>query len=393
MINSNVDASPYTRIMFITTGTNTGGAERMLLKMLALLNREKFTIRVISLTTVGPIGREIQNIGIGVKALGIGLPLSTVKAMFKLVREIRSFQPDIVQTWMYHADLIGGIVARLFSQAKVIWGIRQSNLDGKQSKISVILVSKICARLSGLIPDLILCCSRASVSTHVGMGYKKDCMKYLPNGFDSEKFYFDVGARARFRSRHDIPDDCYLIGNLSRFDPQKDLESFLSAVAILLRARSDVRIVMAGSGIDETNAQLVEMIDRENLNDIVLLLGELVDVRELLSALDILTLSSAYGEGFPNVIGEAMLTEVICVVTDVGDSKEIVGECGITVPIRSPDAIYMAWQRIFSMDKKELSSKRNEGRRKIIEKYDLKQVVCSYEKLYLNFLESNPSAG
>lgn len=387
------DQPGRTRIMFITTGTDIGGAELMLLKLVTSLDRTRFAPRVVSLSPMGPVGREIQRLGVAGTTMEMKESLTgRIRGVWMLAKEIRRFKPHIVQTWMYHSDLIGGVVARVCSRAKVVWGIRQSNLDPKLSKKSTIMVARICARLSRRVPDLIVCCSNTSATVHAAMGYEKNRMIVVPNGFDSKRFYRDASKRDEVRAQLGLAKGCCLIGNLSRFDPQKDLASFITAARLFQDTRHPSHFVMAGPGIEDSNTEITKLIDQAGLRRNVSLLGELSDVRDVLSALDILTLSSAYGEGFPNIVAEAMLSEVICVVTEVGDAALIVGKYGLIVPIRSPNAICSAWERICQMSTQELSFRRANGRSRVIEEFDLGRVVRAYETSYVKLLEKTPSA-
>src|SRR3712207_6164470 len=147
------------RLVFIITGLSTGGAEMMLLKLLAGIDRRRFNPYVISLTDKAQIGRRLEQLGIRVDALGLKPGLSVVRGLGRLVSELRSWRPDLVHTWMYHADLLGGVAARLAGVQALAWGLHNSNLDMDKSKRSTRAVMRTCALLSRHIPHLIFSCS------------------------------------------------------------------------------------------------------------------------------------------------------------------------------------------------------------------------------------------
>lgn len=380
------------KLLFITTGTGIGGAERMLARLVESMDADRFAVEVLSLTELGPVGEEMKRHGLAVRSIGVPARISGgVHALVRLGKEIRRARPDVVQTWMYHADLLGGIAARACG-VPVVWGVRQSNLDPRRSKRSTILVSRACARLSGRVPVRILCCSKAAIATHVALGYDEKKMLYVPNGFDADAFAPDPKASARFRELHRIPADAPIIGNLSRFDPQKDIETFLNAAARYVRRRADCRFVLAGRGMNPENAQLRALLDDAGISSSFLLLGEVDDVRNVLCAFDILTLTSAYGEGFPNVVGEAMLCRIPCVVTNIGDSASIVGEEGVVVEPGSPRAVAEAWDFILGLEPAARAARVSAGRSRIVRDFSISSVVRRYEQIYLDVVGAAPCA-
>lgn len=365
----------------------------MLLRLAVGLKHAGFEVHVISLTSIGSVGRQMVDYGIAVSALGVSPSVFGVMyGVAALVLRIRNLRPDVVQTWMYHADLIGGVAARLARVRQVLWGIRQSDLDPETSKRTTIAVARWCARLSRIVPDVIVCCSQASVDSHRRLGYSVDRMLYVPNGFDVDGLKPDARERERFRGALGIALNAIAIGNLSRYDPQKDLGTFLRAAAIFSEHRRDAIFILAGVGVDQANHELRAEIDAAGLAGRVFLLGELEDVTPVLQALDILTLSSAYGEGFPNVIAEAMLCGVPCVATKVGDSAAIIGPYGRVVPIRDPAAIAGAWNELLDLDADSLARMKSSGRERIASRYALNAVVSQYAALYGSTRKCDPCA-
>jgi glycosyltransferase involved in cell wall biosynthesis len=239
---------------------------------------------------------------------------------------------------MYHADLVGGLVARWASVRSIVWGIRNSNLDNKSS-FSVRVVAQLCAGLSHWLPAAIVCCSKQAARVHQDIGYCKEKFTVIPNGYDLARFAPDNTARAQLRYEWGIAADEILMGLVARWDPQKDHANLLRALSQLKAKHISVRCVLVGTGMDADNTILNELIRDYQLNDAVILAGSRDDIPTVMNALDLHVLPSAYGEAFPNVVAEAMACGTPCVVTNVGDAALIVGDTGWVVPPSDADAL------------------------------------------------------
>lgn len=175
-----------TRIAHIITGLEVGGAESMLQKLLAATDRSAFEPLVISLTTDGPVGDRIKGLGIPVRALGMSRRAPSPGIVLQLAWLLRR-QAEIVQTWMYHADLVGGLAGRL-AGIPVVWGLRHSELDPRIYRKRTVWVQKACAILSRSIPRRIVSCSHVGRQVHEALGYDADKFVDIPNGFELDRF-------------------------------------------------------------------------------------------------------------------------------------------------------------------------------------------------------------
>jgi|Deesub1362A_J573_1020465.scaffolds.fasta_scaffold01015_13 glycosyltransferase involved in cell wall biosynthesis len=370
------------RVVHLISGLEIGGAEMMLYRLLATMDRSEFSSQVVSLTDIGPVGEMISALGIPVWAVRMGRGIPNPLATIKLSRWLRRKRPHVIQTWMYHADLVGGMAALLAGGVPVAWGIHHSNLDPRWNKRMTIWTASVCAKLSKRLPDKIVCCSQAARRVHTCLGYAEEKMVVIPNGFDLEAFKPDETARCAVRHELGIPDSALLIGMVARFHPQKDHHNFIEAAARLHQRVSDVHFLLCGEGVSSDNAKLTQWIEaaggRENFH----LLGKREDIPRLLAALDIASSSSSYGEAFPLVIGEAMACGVPCVVTDVGDSALIVGDTGIVVPPRDPSALAAAWHELIRRGEEERRRLGKAARRRIQANYSLPGIAARYERLY-----------
>ena len=369
------------KITVIITGLNTGGAEVMLLKLLERLSPQ-FSVQVISLTDIGPIGQRIQQLGVPVTALGMPRGIPNPLAFMRLVRILHRSKPDIVHTWMYHADLLGGIAARLAGAPSVIWHIHHSDLSRDKTKATTRLTAMLCAQLSKFIPDRILSCSAVARDIHGSLGYVLDKFLLMPNGTDIECFQPDPQARASVRQELGMTAEAPLIGLVARFDPQKNHVGFFEAAGYLHQKQPNVHFLLAGRDIDTNNRQLIEAIHQANVSHVTHLLGLREDIPRLMASLDVLASASSYGEAFPMVLGEAMACGVPCVVTDVGDSTCIVGDTGKVVAPDDMTGLAIALDNLLGLPTEERFRLGRQARLRIAENFEIGKVVNLYQSLY-----------
>lgn len=348
-----------------------------------LLSRlsESYCPHVISLSTIGEVGKRIQQLGIPVESLGMKPGRPNPFAIYQLARKLKGLRPDLVHTWMYHADLIGGISARLAGVPAVTWGIRHSNLSPKQNKRTTLAVVKVCSWLSHHIPDRILCCSEVASAIHVKVGYPAEKLLIIPNGIDLAQYTPDKSARDSVRIELGLSEQTTLIGLIARFDSQKNHEGFIRAAGLLHAQKPGVHFLLAGRDIETNNTDLVRWIKEAGIHEVCHLLGQRDDVPRLMAALDIST-SSSWGEAFPNVVAEAMACGVPCVVTDVGDSAYIVGDAGKVILPGDDAALADAWNTLIALPHEERIALGMRARVRVAENFELGAVVKRYESFY-----------
>lgn len=353
----------------------------MLYKLLSQMNRDEFNSEVISLTDAGPVADKIRMLGIPIYALGMKRGKPNPGALIKLSTLLRKKNPDLVQTWLYHSDLIGGLAAKLAGNIRTFWSIRQSNIDVDSNKKSTIWTAKACAKLSLWLPEKIICCSHAALESHVALGYKKEKMLVVPNGFDLDVFKPDHDARKSVRKEMDLDEKTYLVGLVARFDPQKDHHNFIQAAGLIRKNDRSVHFLLCGDGITKENQQLMQWIKQVEVEDCIHLLGIRKDIPQLVAAMDV-AVSSSLGEGFPNVIGEAMACAVPCVVTDVGDSALLVGETGQVVAAKNPAALAAAVIELLQASPKYRYALGKQARQRVKNNYSLDSVAKEFEAVY-----------
>ena len=376
------------KVLHLITGLETGGAERMLARLVAGADRSRFRPTVVSLTDAGTTGPIIEKAGCEVATLGLRRGAPDPRAVWRLAAIVRAVCPDIMHSWLYHADLLGVLAHRFLRAAppRLLWNIRCSDMGVSLGPLGV-----VCRRiLSGFsaIPDAIVVNSLAGQFFHQQIGYHPRRWEYVPNGFDMAEFSPDHTARGEVRRELNIPNVAVVIGLPARYHPMKDHATFLAAAAQLAASRPETVFVLAGRDIAPENRALAAAIDARGLGERVRLLGERADMARVYAALDIVSLSSSGGEGFSNVLGEAMACAVPCVATDDGDARTIIDETGIVVPRRDPAALAAAWERLIALGEDGRRTLGVAARARIAQSFDIGGIVARYEALYDDILDN-----
>lgn len=368
------------RILHLITSLDTGGAERMLEKLVTGMDHGRFRNVVVSLKDEGVIGPRLRQAGIAVHALGMRGGIALPGRMLALARLIANMQPDILQTWLYHADL-AGTLAHAFSGSRSLlaWNLRCSDMNLADYAASTRLVLRADAVLSRR-PAFIITNSEAGKRHHVALGYRPKRWIDIPNGFDMTVFRPQPDAAGALRRELGLPDTARLAGMLARLDPMKDHGTFIAMAEQLAGRESDLHFLLAGRGCTAANAMLAAA--RQRLGGRLHLLGERQDVPALLAGLDVFLLTSAYGEGFPNVLGEALATGTPCVATDVGDAAAILGDCGIVTKPRDPQALAAAVMQVLARSPEQRAEMQSLARRRAEENFSLPTIVARYEAVY-----------
>jgi glycosyltransferase involved in cell wall biosynthesis len=371
------------KLLHIITGLSTGGVEMKLFNLLSRMRCDRFEPVVISLmNTDTMIGRRIEELGIPIYSLDmkVGM-LPNPITVWRLVNIVRKMQPDLIHGWMYHG-ILAAEVANIFSTNQfTIWEIQTTIYSLQHEKKMSAIIIKICALLSKL-PARIVFVSQTSKLQHEALGFYTNNNCLLPNGFDTSLFSPSVESKLDVRKELALPKESLLIGLFCRYHPMKDHANCIKAAALLLKNYPDVHFLLAGTNVTRDNQTLNELIQELGIREQIHLLGERSDITRLSAALDIDSSSSAYGEAFPMVIGEAMSCGVPCVVTDVGDSARIVDNTGYVVPPREPQALANAWQKMIELGSEGRKALGQAARKRIIENFSLDFVVAEYESLY-----------
>jgi glycosyltransferase involved in cell wall biosynthesis len=324
------------RVFHVITGLNDGGAEGALYRLCCHDTANRHS--VISLMDEGKYGPRLERLGVPVYCLNMPQGRPSLSGLWRLWRLLRSQQPEVLQTWLYHADLIGGLVGRLAGISRVVWGIRHGGLGEHAIKGSTRWVVRLCASLSSWLPAQIVCCSENAANEHIARGYQANKFVLIPNGYDLKALQSSAEAVANLRQQLEIEPETPLIGMVARFHPQKDHRNLLSALQRLKSRGQSFYCLLVGSDMNQANVELTEIIDQLGLAAQVRLLGRRDDIGAIMAGLDLHVLSSS-GEAFPNVLAEAMACATPCVTTDVGDARVIVSKFGWVVPAQNAELL------------------------------------------------------
>lgn len=370
------------KIMHIITGLGSGGAENMLHKLVKYSDKEKFYHEVISLIDEGVIGEKLIAEGIKVHSLNLNrqnLVASLIKAR-KICKEF-----DIINTWLYHADVFGFITSKILLKKKLIWNVRHSNLARNVNKSKTLMIVKLNSFLSMFV-DIITYNSNKALENHMKIGFNKNNSIIVPNGFELENFKFDMHNRVEIRKQLGVDNSRKLIITVGRWHIQKDYYTLLKALNELKKINNNFVMIMCGTNLDYQNKELSDLINEYNLKNNIKLLGRRDDIPALLSAADIYV-SSSLGESFSNAIGEAMACELPCIVTNVGDSKLIVGSTGRVIEPENYKELFGAILEY--MEDTSLRDKGKRSRQRVKENYEISIVTKLFESIFERFYKVN----
>lgn len=372
------------KVLHVITGLASGGAQDVLLRLVTVDQAKGNHHHIVSLMGRGVYAARLEQAGAMVSTLDMPRSRVTFDGLFRLFRLIKAVHPDVVQTWMYHSDLVGGLVARLAGVKAIIWGIRHSDLDPDRNGRATLLVVWLCARLSTWVPARIISCSVSAAEVHKKIGYQSNKFVIIPNGYAMEKFKPDRRARLALRAELGISADAFILGMVARFDPQKDHQNLFCALRQVKESSGQFTCLLVGAEMDSGNAQLVTSLNAARIATHVKLLGRRDDVSAVMNALDLHVLSSV-GEAFPNVLAEAMACGTPCVTTNAGDSALIVGDFGWVVSTGNPMALASGIKQakaLFEWDPKAWQALQSGGREHVKTNFELGQMCDRYRKVW-----------
>jgi glycosyltransferase involved in cell wall biosynthesis len=380
-----------TKVVFVITGLNTGGAEMMLYKFLSRINRDEFSPTVIAMLEGGIFVERVQALNIPVHSLGMKEGIPNPQALLKLKKLLKQIQPDIIQGWMYHGNLIAHL-ANILSKRKVpvFWSIHHSVASLKAEKTTLAATIKLTALLSKQVEQVIFSAEKGK-QQHLKLGYCSHNAIAIGDNFDISKYQPAFEPQFDLRKFLNLPECSILIGSIARYHPMKDHANLIQAAALIVNDYPDVHFILVGPNVDEKNLVLTEQIEQLGIAERIHLLGERQDIPALMTSLDIFTTSSAYGESFPNVLGEAMSCQIPCVATNVGDSEAIVGDTGIVVPPKDSQELAEAWRKLILLGKDGRKNLGEKARKRVETYFDLdgaNSFVRQYENIYEKVLSS-----
>ncbi len=371
------------QVLHIITGLKRGGAETLLYRICQF--DKEYNHTVISLTGTQDYGKMLNQINVSVYALNFSSSKINFFSLFKLYKLIREIKPDVVQTWMSHADLIGGVIARFAGIKNIFWGVHHTNLIKGESKRTTMMIVKLNALLSYLVPKKIIYCAEKSREIQELIGFKKTKGVVIQNGYDVNSFYQDNSLSESFRNELDISLDEFVIGHVGSYDPLKDQKTLIKSFAYLDQNSFNFTAVLVGMNLDNGNNALVRLLKENGLIERVHLLGIRKDILTVMNGIDLFMLSSI-SEAFPNVLNEAMACGTPCITTDVGDSGLIVGKTGWVVEPKDPKALANA--SIQALKEKQLNNeswgqRKDACRQRIVENFTFEKMIKKYKEVWV----------
>lgn len=363
------------KILHIINSTRSGGGAQEMHRKLVTSPSATMSHRVVTLLTPPGVPLTVKPDA----CLGLSSKAAAPMALARLRRILRDEAPDVIVAWMYASCLLSAFAVP--RDARLVWNIRHSLADIRREKLSTRLAIRACAALSRK-PDVTLYCAQVVVPQHQAIGFRDRRTEVIANGFDMNRFQpLQPALRREWRQRLNLRDDAVVLGNAARWHPMKNHKGLLEAFAQLAHARDDLHLVLAGIQIDAGNAELAGLIGALGLEGRVTLAGLQADMPGFLGMLDLYVQPSLWGEGFPNVLGEAMACKTPAVTTDVGDSVHIVGGAGQIVTDHSADGLAQGISAILARFDAEGAALKTSARARVEKHFSLPSVIARYEHL------------
>ena len=370
---------PSTCLVLIARKLDPGGSERQLVALSKELKARGYMVHVLLFYKGGMFDDELAAAGVPLYYLGKKGRWDVFSFFWRFVAIARRLNPAVVYSFLDVPNIMALLLRPFIKQLRVVWSIRAAFMEMQQYDWMARLVPALENRLCRGA-DCIIANSRAGRDWAVRRSFPADKLCVIENGIDTERFCPNPKARENVRQEWGVEASEKLVGLPARLDPMKDHRTFLKACASVASRREDIRFVCVGGGPERYRAELIALANRLGLADRLTWAGRRTDMPSVYCGLDIVASSSSFGEGFPNVVAEAMSCGVPCVVTDVGDSARIVGEVGEVVPPRDAEALAAALNRMLSRTDEDAELRRL-ARQRIVGKFSMQRMVSQTEKV------------
>ena len=371
------------KVLHIITWLGHGGAERQLVNLVMQYPKES---AIFSIKAPGEISSQVKAADVPLYS-GQGSGLFSFQWLRGLKGALREVQPDVVMGWMYHGNLAASLTRAVGFGGPILWNIRHSVADLSREKKTTRLVIRAGAWLRGSPHRVVYNSSRAAIE-HEALGYPVEKRVVLPNGFDLTRFNPNHSTGLQYRAALGIPADALLVGLVGRVHAMKNHLGWLEAFKQVRVRYGNVRCVIAGEGVTEQGGSVAAAVQRLQLDDVVTLLPAISAPERLYPALDLLVMPSLWGEGFPNVVGEAMACGVPALVMDVGDAAHVVGETGFVATGGSPEELAMSALDVLGLGAEALASCGRLARQRMEECYGTEEIGKRYRALLESAISS-----
>ncbi|MCX6081388.1 MAG: glycosyltransferase [Chloroflexi bacterium] len=375
------------RILHIITSLDAGGAQWVLINILEQLKAKGVDQCLISMKPNGELAQQVIDLGISLHEISFS-PGTFIEATSRVNEIIASFQPQVIQSWMYHGDFLT-IFLRNPDHIPIIWGVHHSyeHFWRNRMKFFTKIIARINAACSHIIPNQIICCSHSAMKSHARIGYAASKMIHIPNGIAAERFIPDPQARNILRQELGLAPQTRLVGYIARYHPQKDHALFFLSANLFLVKNKDVHFILVGEQVIADNPEIKRWMTLSKTPENFHFLGKRTDLPMITAALDLATLTSS-GEAFPLTIIEAMACEIPCVATDVGDVKLMLGASGTIVPPQNPKALSEGWHHTLNKSADERTALGKSLRERVIKDFTNQAMAEQYLQVYIQIISS-----
>lgn len=365
------------RIVFLSTSMGMGGTDQQISQISRHLTERGHDVTVVSLLPTGKMGKELSADGIPVTHLDMTRGVPDPRGVIRLVRFLRDEQPDVLNSFLVHANIVARISGVLSGVPAIVTSIRNDDYcDG---------IECIGHRLTNFMDDAWMANSGIVAERMVKRGIGSENKKnVIYNCIDLGQYKPDEEARWQLRQKLNISNDTFLWSAVGRIEPQKDYPTLLRALSKVPQEYS-IKVLIAGKG---SRADHVTTLRTQlDLNDRISFLGVRRDVPDLLAASDGFVLSSV-SEGFPNVVMEALASATPVVATNVGGVPELVQDekTGFLVSPRDPSELARSMIRMMETPEEKRRTMGKKGREWIRKNCSIERVVDQWVSLYRNAL-------
>jgi glycosyltransferase involved in cell wall biosynthesis len=365
-------------IVHIITDLMIGGAEVMLVRLLEDRHMEEYEHCVIALKSPEPLASELRQMGHKVYSISSD-ERWRVHGAWELRQLLSRLQPDLAQTWMIHANLVGGLASRAAVHSPVHWGIHMGKVPVGGHGRTLAWLQRAEAVLSYVVPEQIVSCSATSKLEMTRKHYRADRIEVIMNGFDTDRFAPDPAQRAAGRSELGVAPGDFLAAHVSRWHPHKDQATLIAGARRALSTCPSLHVVLCGAGLTRTQTSIKELA--HSFPGRIHPLGSVRDVRPIYQAADLLV-SSSSSEAFPLVVGEAMASGTPVLATDCGDSRQMVDDTGVIIPVEDAAALGAALEAFAFAGPSEASARGERARRRVISDLSLSKTARQYGSLW-----------
>lgn len=366
------------RVAFLARSLGFGGAERQLVTLARGLHRRGRDVVVVVFYGGGELEAELRDAGVRLRVIGKRGRWDVGGFLARAVRVLREERPAVVHPYLDIPNVLAALLRPFLPPHRLVWGVRASDLELDRYDWLVRAGAAALRRLAR-VPDLVIVNSRVGLDHHRAAGFSTGRMRVVPNGIDTERFRPDAERRRRLRSEWRVGEDELLVGLVGRLDPMKDHPTFLRAAAELAALEPRLRFVCVGDGPAEYGSMLRSLARELGLGLRIAWHPARPDAEAIYPALDVLCSSSAFGEGFSNVIAEAMACGVPVVATEVGDARTIVGDTGLVVPPADPPALAAALRRLLADAR--LEERRSAARQRVVDHFSVEKLLDRTEEV------------